>query len=761
MPSGVDVDTHFSGIPPHLDGMSMKDDVNLVKGGNSKAEGRHRGEAEEMKCSDEGVEVVLNEQGATKVVDNNGPDQNVFRHPQAVRPRPMRAPTSGPPHPPPPMPHPPHPHYPYTHHGSGSWGYGPPYPHPDAYRGHMPPHPIHPHAPYPTPYPTGSNSFDDHGPYHHHTPHYSPHIQYPGPRFHGPGEVNVISPNHKGDPHYRPPTTPRPRTAGPYYHYPPTSPVSRPGQGGAPRLRNYAIRRGHEGASERSNHQEYGDDGHWNAYGPPHPPPPPTNSSNRGAKSGRPQPPIVAESFDSAPQSRASSSQTTPTSNANTGNPTPAPQSSDPHMQFYGGGGSWGSFDSAAGPHPYPDDQHRYYGLPPDSPYSSSYGAPPPPMYTSPGALYHADSFPSPHPNYGPPPMPPTFSYSYDDEDRLLQDYHPDHDGDHNYVTPPGASSKKNRSKNATPVSSNISGRNSLLPKAAEEVDFDVVDPPLEPVVPESDTEPSCDSLAEVNTYDVLCGRGGGTNSQIGNRRFRQLVQEFQPIYLMAKRKEKPLLARTIVLIIRKRGGRFLKKNEETGELFEVGDLKAEAKTSQALREGLDVRATKSSSNPSSKKGDNKKLKSPSGADSPKSMQEEHDSPVARPTESPPPLPRLQGEELHAGTVHPHSPESSAIRKRRRIRSSERFVSDFMPPRADINNRGEDDEGENDNDKQDNTDDGEDDINLTPIRRNGTRDEEDYPDCGTGITGCAGIALDIVTGAAKESFCFGPTGWSR
>jgi hypothetical protein len=64
---------------------------------------------------------------------------------------------------------------------------------------------------------------------------------------------------------------------------------------------------------------------------------------------------------------------------------------------------------------------------------------------------------------------------------------------------------------------------------------------------------------------------------------------------LLAKRnKEKPLLARTIVLIIRKRGGRFLKKNEETGQLFEVGDTKAEAKTSQVLREGLDVIATKS-----------------------------------------------------------------------------------------------------------------------------------------------------------------------
>jgi hypothetical protein len=37
-----------------------------------------------------------------------------------------------------------------------------------------------------------------------------------------------------------------------------------------------------------------------------------------------------------------------------------------------------------------------------------------------------------------------------------------------------------------------------------------------------------------------------------------------------------------------------LRKNEDDGTYFEVGDEKAEAKTCQALREGLDVRATRS-----------------------------------------------------------------------------------------------------------------------------------------------------------------------
>jgi hypothetical protein len=130
-------------------------------------------------------------------------------------------------------------------------------------------------------------------------------------------------------------------------------------------------------------------------------------------------------------------------------------------------------------------------------------------------------------------------------------------------------------------------------PASAREVDFDIHNPPLEPVTQPS-TEPACSITSNVNNNDVLCGRGGGTNTQIGNRRFRSLVQEFQPTYLLCRRKEKPLIARTIVLIIRHRGGRFLKKDEGNGMLFEVGDEKAEAKTSQALREGLDVRASKS-----------------------------------------------------------------------------------------------------------------------------------------------------------------------
>ncbi|KAL3789599.1 hypothetical protein ACHAW5_006529 [Stephanodiscus triporus] len=121
-------------------------------------------------------------------------------------------------------------------------------------------------------------------------------------------------------------------------------------------------------------------------------------------------------------------------------------------------------------------------------------------------------------------------------------------------------------------------------PKSASEVDFDIADPPTLPITEPSDV-PTLESTTLMTENDVLCGRGRGTNSQMGNRRFRALVRDFQPTYLMAKRREKPKMARFVVLIVRHRGGRFLRRDDMDGRLYEVGDEKAEAKTSQALRE--------------------------------------------------------------------------------------------------------------------------------------------------------------------------------
>lgn len=97
------------------------------------------------------------------------------------------------------------------------------------------------------------------------------------------------------------------------------------------------------------------------------------------------------------------------------------------------------------------------------------------------------------------------------------------------------------------------------------------------------------DSITE---NDVLFGRGGATNNHVGNKKFRCIVTDHQPEYLGARKKDKALISKRIVRLVREKGGRFLRRDDSSGLWVEVGDRKASEKTSQALREGLDVRAT-------------------------------------------------------------------------------------------------------------------------------------------------------------------------
>ena len=92
--------------------------------------------------------------------------------------------------------------------------------------------------------------------------------------------------------------------------------------------------------------------------------------------------------------------------------------------------------------------------------------------------------------------------------------------------------------------------------------------------------------IEHLSKHDVLCGRGGATNSHIGNRNFRALVKDYQDKYLRAKKKDKPTVASEVVEKIRTRGGRFLEKVKDVGLWRDIGKRKAMEKTSQALREG-------------------------------------------------------------------------------------------------------------------------------------------------------------------------------
>jgi hypothetical protein len=93
-----------------------------------------------------------------------------------------------------------------------------------------------------------------------------------------------------------------------------------------------------------------------------------------------------------------------------------------------------------------------------------------------------------------------------------------------------------------------------------------------------------------IGSNDVLCGRGGATNNHVGNKRFRAIVAEYQKEYLEVRKKAKSDIARRIVARVGENGGRFLKRDDASNMWVEVLVKKAVEKTSQALREGLDVR---------------------------------------------------------------------------------------------------------------------------------------------------------------------------
>ena len=90
--------------------------------------------------------------------------------------------------------------------------------------------------------------------------------------------------------------------------------------------------------------------------------------------------------------------------------------------------------------------------------------------------------------------------------------------------------------------------------------------------------------------HDVLCGRGGGINSHPGNKTFRQWVRIEKERYNLAINKaEKNRISRKIIDQVRNLSppGRFLMKDSSKPNLWvEIDDMKAMAKTSQALREG-------------------------------------------------------------------------------------------------------------------------------------------------------------------------------
>jgi hypothetical protein len=507
----------------------------------------------------------------------------------------------------------------------------------------------------------------------HQGPYYPPSYQYPGTPVKSSAQ---LPPKEEAGGRER---QPNPQ---PYYPPPPY---------------NYGYERGYYetegGKRQRGNEEAKGrDHDEEDEEGEGYPVPPPRHPPAARAYYDRPPynypyyRPSVSESFDTGSDA---GSKRIPRSPRRSGPPQISKAPSyppPPSPSRYGAGAS----SSAAS---YPGTR-RIHGAPHGSGSDYSYNnasiysrGQPPPAYSSGEARYHPPRYgedpahpaqPAPHDYYRdprgyPPGHPPPAYYDADyyarpgaspqeEEDHPLyrddrRQQHPALDekmshsspprrqqisSEDTHVSSPEGRESPNKPKPSTTAQAAIAA-GMTEPASAKEVDFDINDPPSLPIIPPS-TRPICTQSSEITIHDVLCGRGGGTNTQIGNRRFRSLVQEFQPTYLLCRRKEKPLIARTIVLIVRNRGGRFLKKNEDDGTYHEVGDEKAEAKTSQALREGLDVRASRSSIDGKKKPNRIRKKKPTTPKKSPaRRMMEDSVAGAGSPQRDGPPPPQHEG----------------------------------------------------------------------------------------------------------------------
>jgi hypothetical protein len=84
---------------------------------------------------------------------------------------------------------------------------------------------------------------------------------------------------------------------------------------------------------------------------------------------------------------------------------------------------------------------------------------------------------------------------------------------------------------------------------------------------------------------DIICAQGKFADLHPGNVMFRKLVNAHKQTYAHAPNSDKRKISRGIVAALRRFGFNFLKFDTDTGCYDDIGDKKAVAKTSQALRE--------------------------------------------------------------------------------------------------------------------------------------------------------------------------------
>jgi hypothetical protein len=66
--------------------------------------------------------------------------------------------------------------------------------------------------------------------------------------------------------------------------------------------------------------------------------------------------------------------------------------------------------------------------------------------------------------------------------------------------------------------------------------------------------------IKDLLEIDIVCGRGAPTLFHEGNRKFRDLIQQYQSLYMFSKRPDKPRVAWKVLEIVSAYGGRFVRR---------------------------------------------------------------------------------------------------------------------------------------------------------------------------------------------------------
>jgi len=82
--------------------------------------------------------------------------------------------------------------------------------------------------------------------------------------------------------------------------------------------------------------------------------------------------------------------------------------------------------------------------------------------------------------------------------------------------------------------------------------------------------------------FDILLGRGKMSQENVGNMRYRDVIQSYEERYERARKSEKTQIAAEVVQSIKKGNGRFLK--EHYGDFIEIPDSRAREKVSHSFR---------------------------------------------------------------------------------------------------------------------------------------------------------------------------------